>query len=60
MRRLASRRFIITAAILLITTVMLVLHYIDSGVFQQIMIWLSGIYVIGKPVGDIVSQGFIK
>jgi len=52
LRRIASRRFVVIILALLISTMLRYNNLIPPESFQTIVIWLSGIYVIGKPVGD--------
>lgn len=50
--KLASRRFIITVLTLFATTILRVNGLIEAENFETIVIWLTGIYIIGKPIGD--------
>ena len=54
--RLASRRFIIIMSMLSFTTLLMWKAKIDVKTFESILIWLSGIYVIGKPFGDLLGR----
>lgn len=55
-RRLASRRFIVIMSMLTVTSFLMWKLKIDQKTFENIIIWLSGIYVIGKPFGDLLGR----
>jgi hypothetical protein len=56
LKKLASRRFILAITTILIVNGMLWADRIDPENYENIIIWLSGIYILGKPFGDRVSE----
>ena len=52
MTKLASRRFIVVLLSLLMAALALYNGLIASDDFTTIIVWLSGIYIVGKPMGD--------
>ena len=56
MEKLASRRFIVAILVLLISTALVYTGKIEAANFENIVVWISGIYIVGKPVGDIMTK----
>ena len=54
-KRLASRRFIITILGLGLSALMTWEGILNPENFETLFIWLTGIYVLGKPFGDLVG-----
>ena len=55
-KKLASRRFILSCTALLISSLLMATERMEASSFENIVIWITGIYVIGKPFGDQVSK----
>ena len=59
LKKLASRRFIITIMIIIVSSLMMYKGLIEAANYETLMIWISGIYIIGKPFGDHVARFLI-
>ena len=55
-KKLASRRFIITMLVIIVASLMMAKGLIEPANYETIIIWISGIYIIGKPFGDKIGQ----
>ena len=60
LKKLAERRFIVTILVLLGSGFMMHGELIEAKNFENIVIWISGIYIIGKPFGDMVGEFLTK
>ena len=55
-KKLASRRFTMAILVIIVSSVMMWRGLIEPGNYETLMIWISGIYIIGKPFGDQVAR----
>jgi len=55
-KRRASRRFSMAMLVIILSSVMLFQGLLEPDNYVTLMIWISGIYIIGKPFGDIVGK----
>lgn len=44
----ASRKFIMSMLMLIVTTALLVLGYLDDSVWASTVVWLTGLYMAGN------------
>jgi len=55
-KKRASRRFTMAMLVILVSSLMLWRGLIEPDNYETLMIWISGIYIIGKPFGDQVAR----
>jgi len=55
-KKRASRRFTMAILVIIVSSVMMWRGLIEAGNYETLMIWISGIYIIGKPFGDQVAR----
>ena len=60
MKRLAERRFIVAMLVLGMAALMMYTGKIEAGNFENIVVWISGLYIVGKPFGDMVGEFLTK
>ena len=58
-KKRASRRFSMAMLVILVSSVMVWKGLIEPSNYETLMIWISGIYIIGKPFGDQVARFLI-
>ena len=56
LKDLASRRFILAMVVIVVSSLMMYKGLIQASNYETLMIWISGIYIIGRPFGDAVGQ----
>jgi len=56
LKDLASRRFILAMVVIVVSSLMMYKGLIQASNYETLMIWISGIYIIGKPFGDKIGQ----
>jgi len=57
-KKLASRRFLLTVVVLFFASLLMWKGKIEDGSYENIIIYVLGIYVIGRPIGEKVGTMF--
>jgi hypothetical protein len=59
-KKLQSRRFTMAMLVIIVSSLMLFKGLIQPANYETLMIWISGIYIIGKPFGDMIGEILAK
>lgn len=55
-KKLLSRRFALALLAMILASIMLYAGLIKESSYETILVWVTGIYIIGKPFGDKVGE----